>query len=354
MSQQKLISPKAPPVKRIIRNGNHSGRVKPFFKTASGELYLGKCEDILRSVRQKFAGKVQLIFTSPPFPLKRKKRYGNFTGETYVEWLSALAPMFAEMLTDDGSIVIELGNAWEPEQPVQSLLPIKSLLAFVENKEAKLKLCQEFICFNPARLPSPAQWVTIERIRAKDSFTRLWWMGKSAKPAADNRRVLREYSKAMKQLLARQSYNSGKRPSEHVISKNGFLARHRGAISPNVITDDATSIPSDLLIGANTGSAEAYQMFCRERGVDLHPARMPRFLAEFFIKFLTKPGDLVLDPFSGSNVVASVAEELKRRWLSIEAREEYAIASVARFDLDAATALISQVAKNKAKKSHDR
>ncbi len=315
-------------------------QVLPLVKTTAGELFLGKCEEILKARKKRLAGKVQLILTSPPFPLKRKKRYGNFTGNAYIEWLSKLAPTFAELLTDDGSIVLELGNAWEPKQPVQSLLPLKSLLAFVENKNANLKLCQEFICFNPARLPSPAQWVTIERIRAKDSFTRLWWMAKTTKPAADNTRVLKEYSKAMKELLARQDYNSGKRPSEHVISEKGFLQRYRGAIPPNVITDDARLIPSDLLIGANTGSSEAYQMFCRDHGIVLHPARMPHFLAEFFIKFLTKPNDLVLDPFSGSNTVGWVAEKLGRRWASIEAREEYAIASVARFDSCVATSLL--------------
>jgi site-specific DNA-methyltransferase (cytosine-N4-specific) len=104
---------------------------------------------------------------------------------------------------------------------------------------------------------------------------------------------------------------------------------------------DASCIPSDLLIGANTGSSESYQEFCRDQGIVLHPARMPRFLAEFFIKFLTKPGDLVIDPFGGSNTVGAVAEDLGRRWLSIEAREEYAIASVARFNPQKATSLMS-------------
>jgi site-specific DNA-methyltransferase (cytosine-N4-specific) len=326
--------------KQPPRKKRSSQSLRPIFKTSDGDLFLGNCEDVLKSLKKRLGGKVQLILTSPPFPLKKKKRYGNLNGKAYIDWLSSFAPLFAELLTDDGSIVIELGNAWEPNEPVQSLLPVKSLLAFVENKKANLKLCQEFICFNPARLPSPAQWVTVERIRAKDSFTRLWWMAKTTRPAADNSRVLKEYSKAMKKLLARQQYNSGKRPSEHVISKNGFLRRHRGAIPPNVITADPSSIPSDLLIGANTGSSESYQEFCRDQEIILHPARMPRFLAEFFIKFLTKPGDLLVDPFSGSNTVGAVAEDLGRRWLSVEAREEYAIASVARFNQQKATSLI--------------
>lgn len=178
---------------------------------------------------ERWRGKIQLLFTSPPFPLKRKKRYGNFDGKKYQTWFSDLAPVFAEFLTKDGSIVVEMGNAWETGVPVQSLLPIKALLRFVENKKAKLKLCQEFVCYNPARLPSPAQWVTIERIRVKDSFTRLWWMARTDRPDADNRRILKGYSRAMKELLERRGYNAGARPSEHVISAKGFLKKHRGA-----------------------------------------------------------------------------------------------------------------------------
>lgn len=69
----------------------------------------------------------------------------------------------------------------------------------------------------PARLPSPAQWVTVERIRVKDAFTRVWWMSSNPRPKADNRRVLREYSESMKKLLDTGKYNAGRRPSEHHI-----------------------------------------------------------------------------------------------------------------------------------------
>ncbi len=77
-------------------------------------------------------GKVQLVFTSPPYPLNTKKRYGNLQGEEYVRWLAGLAPQFRELLTPDGSIVVELGNAWEPGRPVMSTLALRALLAFQE------------------------------------------------------------------------------------------------------------------------------------------------------------------------------------------------------------------------------
>ncbi len=222
------------------------------------------------------------------------------------------------MLTKDGSIVIEIGNSWERGQPVMSTLAIEALLKFKE--VGGLKLCQQFICYNPARLPSPAQWVNVERCRVKDSFTQVWWFSGSARPDASNKRVLRPYSSAMLGLLKRRTYNAGKRPSEHDIGTSSFLKNHGGAI------------PSNVLTFANTAAGDAYLEHCRQSRIQPHPARMPIGLADFFIKFLTSPRNLVLDPFAGSNVTGSAAERLKRRWISIEANGHYLEGSLGRFD----------------------
>jgi site-specific DNA-methyltransferase (cytosine-N4-specific) len=63
-----------------------------------------------------------------------------------------------------------------------------------------------------------------------------------------------------------------------------------------------------------------------------HPARFPGALPAFFIKLLTKPGDVILDPFAGSNVTGEVAESLKRRWISIELDPNYVKGSKFRFE----------------------
>jgi site-specific DNA-methyltransferase (cytosine-N4-specific) len=55
-------------------------------------------------------------------------------------------------------------------------------------------------------------------------------------------------------------------------------------------------------------------------------------IAAFFVKFLTDPGDLVLDPFSGSNTTGAVAQSLGRRWLSIELEKRYVDGSTGRFE----------------------
>lgn len=306
------------------------------YKTKLGKCYCGKCEDVIRKLRIK--GKVQLLLTSPPFPLNNKKKYGNLNGEEYLQWFSALAELFSSVLTPNGSIVIELGNAWEKGRPVQSLLNLNSLLRFVNNERAGLRLCQEFICHNPARLPSPAQWVTVNRIRAIDSFTHIWWMANSDYPKADNRKILRPYSKSMEKLIQTQKFNAGKRPSEHVISEKGFLTDHHGSISPNVLeleqidTTKPHRLPYSMLSCANTRSTDFFTKTCKERGIVPHPARMPYQLASFFIDFLTDEGDLVLDPFGGSNTTGFCAEQKKRKWISIEANQEYIEQSKIRFE----------------------
>ena len=308
---------------------------KALYSTKLGKYYIAKCEDFIK--HSKLQGKVQLILTSPPFPLNKKKKYGNFCGEEYKSWFVSLAPLFESLLTDDGSIVIEMGNSWEKGRPIQSLLHLKSLMEFVENKDANLRLCQEFICYNPARLPSPAEWVTVKKIRAIDSFTHIWWMSKNDYPKANNQRILRPYSKSMQKLLSSGKYNAGARPSEHKISEKSFLKENKGSISHNVlelssINGDDLRLPYSMLSIANTKSNDFYTRTCKKRGFTPHPARMPLELASFFFFFLTDEGDIVFDPFGGSNTTGFCAEKANRKWISIEANEDYGKQSMIRFE----------------------
>ncbi len=300
------------------RNGGSRARVDEAYSTELGTMLIGMAEDILdHPDMERYAASAQLIFTSPPFPLNRKKAYKNLVGNEYLEWLARFASLFKRYLTPDGSIVIELGNAWEPGKPVMSTLALKALLNFLE--QGGLHLCQQFVCSNPARLPSPTQWVNVERIRVKDAFTHVWWMAATERPKANNRNVLNAYSPDMQKLLKAQKYNAGRRPSEHAIGSTSFLK------------DNGGSIPSNVIPLSNTNSSDSYQRYCRMQSISPHPARMPSKLAEFFINFLTEPGDLVIDPFAGSNVTGAAAESLGRKWISIESKREYANASKSRF-----------------------
>lgn len=339
-------------IAEALREGRRAST--PIYKTGLGAAYCGDSLKVLKSnPLQEYRGQIHLVLTSPPFPLNTKKSYGNLQGEEYIRWIAKFAPLLRNMVTQDGSIVIEIGNAWMPGQPTMSTHVLEAFLRFL--KMGDLHLCQEFIWYNPARLPSPVEWVNKERVRVKDAFTRIWWMSPSPHPKADNRKVLREYSPSMKRLIKTGKYNAGARPSEHHIGAESFNANNNGAIPPNVGGADA--LPSldgvitpkgfteylqettNLLKASNTLSNDGYRRFCLERGAPVHPARMPSTLVEFFVKFLSDEGDTVLDPFAGSNTTGAVAQYLGRRWLSIETDWTYASHSIGRFDPAALTSV---------------
>ena len=233
------------------------------YETDLGSFVLGKAEDILASpIGADLKKKVDLVFTSPPFPLNTKKRYGNLKGDEYLKWLATMAKPLRDLLKPKGSIVIELGNTWEQGKPVMSTLALKALLAFLEG--GNFTLCQQFVGTILPGLPSPAQWVNVERIRLKDAYTHLWWMSATDRPYADNRQVLTKYSNSMKELLERQSYNTGKRPSQHHIGKKSFLTNNAGAIPSNVITL------------SNTHSNTGYLTFCHETTLNHIRTNAPR------------------------------------------------------------------------------
>jgi site-specific DNA-methyltransferase (cytosine-N4-specific) len=285
------------------------------YRTSLGAAYQG---DSLELMRELPAQSVSLVLTSPPFALRRRKSYGNVDASEYIDWFWPFAEQIHRLLKKDGSFVLDISGAWTRGQPTRSLFPYELVIRL-----SKLfHLAQECYWFNPSKLPTPAQWVTIHRNRLKDAVNFLWWFAKTPLPDADNRRVLKPYSRSMKRLL-RDGYKPEMRPSQHEISDR-FQKDNGGAIPPNILV-----IP-------NTRSNDAYFRSCRAAGLPIHPARFPAAVPEFFIKLLTREGQVVLDPFAGSNVTGQAAEGLARRWISIELDEAYVAGSRFRFSTAAA------------------
>ena len=290
----------------------------PYHRTTFGEIVLGDSLDV-------FAGmdgdSVDLVMTSPPFGLVRKKEYGNVDADDYCEWFSPFARAVRRVLKDSGSLVVDIGGAWIQGQPTRHLYHFKLLIGLCE--EHGFHLAQEFYWWNPSKLPTPAEWVTVRRVRVKDAINTVWWLSKTPWPKASNRRVLQPYSPSMRDLLER-GYRAKKRPSGHDISDK-FTVDNGAAIPPNLI-----AIP-------NTESNSAYLRYCQEQKLTVHPARYPAELPEYFIRMLTDPGDLVVDPFAGSCVTGEVAERLQRRWICVELIEDYLAGARGRFDPNCGT-----------------
>lgn len=286
---------------------------KPYFSTDLGSAYLGDSLDLLPLVE---TGSVSLIMTSPPFALKRKKEYGNVDADEYIAWFLPFAKEYWRVLRDDGSFVLDIGGSWNPGLPTKTLYNFELLIRLC--RDVGFHLAEDFYWLNPAKLPSPAEWVNVRRIRVKDAINTVWWLSKTPFPKADNKAVLKPYSKSMRDLLLK-GYKPKLRPSGHDISRH-FSNDRGGAIPPNLLTI------------ANTESNSYYLRSCREAGLKPHPARFPIGLPDFFLRFLTTRGDVVLDAFAGSNVTGEAAQRLGRRWLAFELSEDYLRASMFRFD----------------------
>lgn len=285
------------------------------YKTIHGEAWVG---DSLGLLRELADDSVNLCVTSPPFALQRQKEYGNLDEYKYVDWLAEFATLVRQKLTPDGSFVLDLGGAYQKGLPSRSLYNFRIPIRFCD--EIGFFLAEDFYWYNPAKLPSPIEWVNKRKIRVKDSVNTVWWFSKTPWPKADVTKVLAPYSDRMKKLLSDPDgfYRPKDRPSGHDIGA-GFAKDNGGAI------------PSNLLQISNTDSNGSYLRGCKAVGIKAHPARFPGKLPDFFIKMLTSPGDLVVDIFAGSNTTGVVAESLSRRWKSFELSREYLAASTFRF-----------------------
>lgn len=285
----------------------------PYYTTDLGQIYW---DDSLNILKQIPDDSLDLIMTSPPFGLIKKKEYGNENANNYLDWFKPFATEFYRVLKSSGSLVIDIGGTWNQGTPTRNLYHFKLLIMLCD--EFKFNLAQEFYWWNPSKLPTPAEWVNIRRVRVKDGINTVWWLSKSEYPKASNTRVLFPYSDSMNDLF-KNGYKPKLRPSGHNISDK-FGINNGGAIPPNLL-----AIP-------NTESNGSYTRYCKENEIKVHPARFPSELPEFFIRMLTDENDVVFDPFGGSCVTGEVCERLRRQWICSELQEEYLKGAKGRFE----------------------
>lgn len=284
-----------------------------FLTTKNGTIINGDSLLFLRDeVRPE---SVDLIVTSPPFGLVRKKQYGNVDAHEYLDWFKPFGEEFLRVLRPTGSLVIDIGGAWIPGQPTRSLYHYELLIMLC--RQVGFHLAQEFYWWNPSKLPTPAEWVTVRRVRAKDAVNCIWWLSKTPWPKASNRRILAPYSDAMRGLL-KNGYRAKLRPSGHDISEKFSV-------------DNGAAIPPNLIAVPNTESNSYYLRYCADHEITPHPARFPSAIPELFVRMLTDQGDVVLDPFGGSCVTGEVCERLDRKWTCVELREDYLAGAKGRF-----------------------
>ena len=292
------------------------GIVITVFTTDLGTALLAEAETAVQFIDDN---SINLILTSPPYPLITQKAYGNKDPRAYVDWFTKLAAAWKGKLADTGSLVINLADVFNPRSPSLSLYQERLLINLCD--DLGYSLAQKFYWENPSKLPSPAEWVCVRRIRVTPSIEQIYWLTKHpAIATADNRQILRPYSESMLHRLTQGGETTDQaRPSGFKFKQNAFSKNNGG------------SIPHNLLVASHTESNDSYTRLCREHNLPIHPARFPMALPDTLIRLLTEQNHIVWDPFAGSGVTAHVAEALGRRWIINESSLTYLQGAALRF-----------------------
>jgi site-specific DNA-methyltransferase (cytosine-N4-specific) len=291
------------------------GVVITIFESDAGFVLWGNAEDCAGVIERE---SVDLLWTSPPYPLLRPRAYGNREERAWLDWMVRLSESWRGLLAPTGSMMLNLGPCWVPGEPQQSLY-IERLLLRLED-DLGLHLLQRLDWYSPSKLPAPLEWVSVRRVRVTPAVEPVLWLSASpTRSKADNRRVLRPYSSSGLRAIANPKDHVRKRPSGFTFGPTSFI-------------DNGGSIPHSLISASNSASSSAYHRAERAAGRTSHPATAPEAIVEFGVKLATEENDLVYDPFFGSGVTGCVAQRLGRRFIGNERSRTYIESARLRFE----------------------
>jgi DNA modification methylase len=273
------------------------------------------------SVFSKLDEPIHLILTSPPYPLRKQRAYGNPSAKEFVSFLiDSLEPLI-KTLVPGGSIALNLSNdIFNQGLPSRSTYLERVVIAL---EDKGLHLMDRLIWSNPSKPPGPIAWASKSRQQLNVGWEPVLWFTNDPKACfADNRRVLEPHTDRQTRLIEQ----GGTRLDADYC--DGAYRRKAGAFGNP--TDGR--IPKNVIeIGHASAEAKAARRLNAAQGLRSHGAMYPVRLAKFLIQFLTRPGDLVADPFGGWNTTGLAAEMTDRRWITTEKVADYAAGGAVRF-----------------------
>ena len=269
-----------------------------FFSTELGQLFVEDCLAVLRGIPSQ---SVDLVITSPPYDGQPK--YGN--GEKYErDWyqgffLAVTAEIF-RVLKPSGSFVLNYRSKRRSGE--RGLLQYELIFWL---RDQGFLFCQDFVWGKPS--PPPGRFNRF----LKDAVEYCFQFAKGP-----------DWQFFPEQCLSPARWDAKDRERRKKLAHNYERAnapsgqgRKRVQAGPDMVR------PSTLLHLEPDFSPNPVR----------HPARFPVSLPTFFIKLLTKPGQIVFDPFGGTGTTALAAELLNRRWLVSEIDPAYAAVVPSRF-----------------------
>jgi site-specific DNA-methyltransferase (adenine-specific) len=261
------------------------------FQTELGRLIVEDCLQVLRRVPDNT---VDLVITSPPYDGQPK--YGN--GELYDRlWYERFFLQVARetyrILRDSGSFVLNYRSRRQGAE--RGTLQYELVFRL---RDMGFLFCEDFVWGKPS--PPPGRFNRFLKDAVEYCFqfakTPSWqfFPGNCLAPARWDAKD-RERRKKLPQNYVRVNEPSGQ-------------GRKRVQAGPDLVR------PSTLLLLEPEFGPNPVR----------HPARFPLGIPDFFVKLLTEPGQIVIDPFGGTGTTAVAAETLGRHWLVCEIDPKYA------------------------------
>lgn len=280
------------------------------FSTELGVAIWGRCEEVFPGLTKSVA----LCVTSPPYPLRKARAYGGPTAADYTDFLCRALEPIVRALIPGGSLVLNISNdIFESGRPSRDLYAERLVLAL--HDRLGLALMDRIPWVNPSKPPAPTYWACVRKVQMVATYEPVYWFTNDPdRVRADNRRVLEAHSARQEALHARGG--------EHRRTVYGDGTRRVRPGSYGRAT--AGRLPRNVLTRGHTCSdSKAYRRHAQALDLPVHAAMQPTTVPDFFIRFLTEPGDLVVDPFGGTVKTGLAAERLGRRWLVTEQMGAY-------------------------------
>jgi len=244
------------------------------------------------------SGSVDAIVSDPPYP-EVDREYGRIRADVWRKWFRLCVREFRRVLKPKGSAMLVL----QPNsERVGKLRPwLYEFLAWAAND---WNIVQDGYWWNHTTPPGTHAQARVGLMRA--SMKHLVWLG-APDCYRDQGAVLWEPSDGMKALALSKRL----RTRTAYRSPSGYHADPQGAVA--IVAERGGVTPFNVLPLSNTDNGCAGG----------HPAAYPLALARWWVRYLTRPGELVLDPFIGSGTTAIACLEEGRRCIGIEREPRY-------------------------------
>jgi site-specific DNA-methyltransferase (adenine-specific)/site-specific DNA-methyltransferase (cytosine-N4-specific) len=250
---------------------------------------------------------VDLVFTSPPYP-NNKRIYQSaepITADKYVAWFFPNIEQIQRILKPTGSFVLNIADCIVDGQVHSSVDDLKREI------RARLRYLEDFIWCRTN--PVPNSPIKSRPLRAYEHcfwFSKTkdyhWYPDQIRKPYTAT--TLARYNRGDNISGTSSLYFSKDNVRKNVKYAGGEMEQNWNGVKPNPLG----ASPANIVVGSKYSG--------RSLG---HPAVFPEYLPQFFIEAMTKPGDIVLDPFMGSGTTAVVCQKLDRHWLGCDASAVY-------------------------------